>query len=111
MSDSVAGHLHDFGSRYARALALVAASLHTPAIAQADPALPCRSNDPKCAARAIVHSPVRKMPYWESAFAKPLEQRVGVASSDVVIYLNLDNIQNGYPNTPQALAIPGDFLK
>ena len=51
------------------------------------------------------------MTYWESAFAIPVEQRVGVAAREVVIYLNLDNIQNGYPNKPQAVAIPGDFLK
>ncbi len=111
MSNLVAGHLSGFGLRFASAVALVAASLHTPAFAQADPALPCRSNDPKCAARTIVQSPVRKMAYWESAFAKPVEQRVGVAARELVIYLNLDNIQNGYPNKPQAVAIPEDFLK
>jgi hypothetical protein len=101
--------LPGFGLRYAVALALAAASLHT--FAQADPAMPCRSNDPKCAARAIVQSPVRKMAYWESAFVKPVEQRVGVASTELVTYLNLDNIQNGYPNKPQAVAIPEDFLR
>lgn len=111
MSDSVAGHLSGSGLRYASAVAFVAASLHMPAHAQADPALPCRSNDPKCAARAIVQSPVRKMAYWESALAKPLEQRVGVATRELVTYLNLDNIQNDYPNKPQAVAIPEDFLK
>jgi hypothetical protein len=51
------------------------------------------------------------MDYWESAFERPVEQRVGPAPRELVEYLNLDNIWQGFPNKPRAAAIPEDFLK
>lgn len=110
MSDPVTGNKSGFAAR-GGLVALVAALLQTSAFVQADTALPCRNNDRKCAAKALLQSPVRKISYWESAFARPVEQRLGMATKELVIYLNLDNIQNGYPDRPSAVTIPQDFLK
>lgn len=90
---------------------LIAALLQASAFAQTDPAPPCREKDRKCAAAAQLRSPVRKLSYWESAFARPVEQRVGAAARELVTYLTLDNIANGYPNRPQPAALPADFLQ
>ena len=90
---------------------LVAASLHAPVFAQSDGASPCRDKDRKCAVAAQERSPVRKLDYWGPAFAKPLEQRIGVGARELVTYLNLDNIANGYPNRPRPVTIPADFVK
>ena len=110
MSDPVASNTSRLPAR-GGLVALMAALLQTSALAQADTALPCRNDDRKCAAKALLQSPVRKMSYWASAFATPVDQRLGMATRELVIYLNLDNIQNGYPDRPSAVAIPPDFLK
>jgi hypothetical protein len=91
--------------------ALLAAALQTSAYAQTSVALPCHDDDRECAAELRAQSPVKKMAYWKSAFKKPLEQRIGSAPDELVTYLNLDNIVGGYPNKPQAVTIPEDFLK
>src|SRR5574340_1005305 len=92
-------------------VALFAVGLQTAAFAQASVVLPCQDDDRKCAAELRSHSPIKKMPYWKSAFKKPVEQRIGSAPDELVAYLNLDNIVGGFANRPQAAAIPEDFLK
>ena len=91
--------------------ALLAAGLHTAALAQSSTVSSCQDHDRECAAELRSRSPVKNMSYWKSAFKKPLEQRVGSAPDELVAYLNLDNIVGGYPNKPQAVTIPEDFLK
>lgn len=90
---------------------LVAALLQSSALAQDPMVLPCRADDRKCAKEALGQNPIKQMPYWKSAFEKPVEQRLGTAPSELVLYLNLDNIWQGFPNKPRAAAIPEDFLK
>ena len=92
-------------------VALIIAGLQTAAFAQASIVLPCQNNDRKCAAALRSQSPIKKMSYWESAFKKSVEKRIGSAPDELVAYLILDNIVGGFPNKPQAVAIPGDFLK
>lgn len=92
-------------------VALIIAGLQSRAFAQTSIALPCQNDDRKCAADLRSQSPIKKMPYWKSAFKRPVEQRVGSAPDELVAYLNLDNIVGGFANRPQAATIPEDFLK
>lgn len=89
----------------------VAVFLQKPALAQDPQVLPCRADDPKCAKAAATRSPVKQLPYWTPAFEKPVERRMGSAPAELVQYLNLDNIVQGFPNRPRAAEIPEDFLK
>lgn len=73
--------------------------------------LPCVSDDHKCAAEELAQSPIKKMPYWKSAFRQPVEKRIGSAPRELVVHLNLDNIVAGFPNKPEAATLSEDFLK
>lgn len=90
---------------------VVAALLQKPALAQDPLVVPCRAGDRKCAKDAMEKNPVRQMPYWKPAFDKPVERRLGGAPGELVLYLNLDNIGQGFSNQPRTAAIPEDFLK
>jgi hypothetical protein len=90
---------------------LLAASLQQQVLAEDPLVLPCRADDRKCAKDAMEKNPVRQMPYWKPAFEKPVERRLGTAPGELVRYLNLDNIGQGFPNRPRAAAIPEDFLR
>ncbi len=79
--------------------------------AQEAPAIPCKSDDAKCAFEARAKSVVRNKSFWASALAKPLEQRIGVAPDELLLYLNLDNIASGVSNRPRAVQIPAALLK
>lgn len=92
-------------------VALVMTSLTISAYAQGPVVLPCHDDDQKCAAAARLLSPTRKIAYWVSAFEKPVEKRLGGAPNELVVFLNLDNIAEGFPNKPRTAAIPEDFLK
>ena len=92
-------------------VALLTFALQTAAIAQTSLAPPCQQNDKKCATELRAQSPVKKISYWKTAFEKPVEQRIGSAPDELVAYTNLDNIAAGFPNKPQAVTIPDDFLK
>ena len=74
-------------------------------------AFPCGDQDRACAAAALRESPVLKASYWKQAFGKPVEERVGSAPPELVTQLKLDNIVQGYPNTPDAPPIPDDFMR
>lgn len=89
----------------------VVAFLQTTVVAQDHVVSPCRADDWKCWLEAAMRSPVKHISYWKSAFEKPAEQRVGPAPSELVEYLTLDNVRQGFPNKPRAAAIPEDFLK
>lgn len=89
---------------------LFATALQSEVFAQTSIALPCKDDDRRCAAEMRSQSAVKKLPFWESALRKPIEQRIGSAPNELVIYLNLDNIAGGVPNKPRPTAIPYDFL-
>lgn len=88
--------------------AMLSASL---VYAQAPPALPCAKADATCARAEGIKSPSRTRAFWAAAFAKPLEQRFGTAPDELLVFLNLDNIAEGYPNSPHAAILPEDFAR
>lgn len=90
---------------------LITAGLQSAAFAQDAIELPCQNGDKKCAAEMRSQSPIKEMSYWKSAFEQPVEKRIGSAPDELLVYLNLDNIVGGFPNKPQAVTIPEDFLK
>ena len=92
-------------------LAVVTMYWMSVASAQAPLIHECKTGEVKCAFEARGKSPVRNKSFWAAALAKPLEQRVGAAPSELLVYLNLDNIALGLPNRPHAAVIPVDFLK
>jgi hypothetical protein len=85
--------------------------MKTSALAQEPPVAPCRVGDWKCWSDVAMQSPIKHLPYWKSAFEKPVEQRIGPAPSELVEYLRLANISQEFPNKPRSAAIPEDFLK
>ncbi len=75
-----------------------------------DMALPCGYEDKACADRAIRDHAVRSPAYWRREFAKPIEERMAAAPAELVEFLALDNIRNGYPNRPRAPVLAADFV-
>jgi hypothetical protein len=71
---------------------------------------PCWNRDKQCLQHAQDASPVHNLPYWDSAFSKPVEQRVGPAPKELVDYLILDNRKIDIPDRPHAATLPADFL-
>ena len=69
----------------------------------------CQHDDKECVSRAIRNSPVTKLHFWKSAFAKPVEQRIGVAPPELVEYLALDNLKNGFPDQPHPATVCAEF--
>jgi hypothetical protein len=72
---------------------------------------PCWNSDKQCLQRAQNASPVQDLDYWQTVFAKPVEQRFGPASPELVDYLILDNRKIDIPERPRAAALPPDFLR
>ncbi len=80
-----------------RAIAL-AALLAACTFARAE--ITCAPSDKECLIKLIRASPAKQLATWKSAFAKPLEERVGSAPPEVIEQLLLDNLINGYPERP-----------
>ena len=91
------------------ALLLLAAFCGT-ASSQQQAAFPCRFDDKECAAKAVRGHPVTKVAYWQNALGVPVEERMGPAPPELVEYLKLDNIKNGYVSKPAAIHPPDDFV-
>jgi hypothetical protein len=92
-------------------IALAPAAAPWLAAAMGKPYIPCRERDKACAARAISSHAVKRLDYWESALAKPLEERIGAAPAELVAYMALDNLQRGIRNRPR-MAVPApDFTR
>lgn len=53
----------------------------------------------------------RKLSYWRSALTKPLADRIGPASPELVDFLTQDNVLNGYTERPRSIALDESFLK
>lgn len=52
----------------------------------------------------------RKLAIWQPMLAKPLPERIGTAPPELVEYLALDNLNNGYANKPRAATLSADFV-
>ena len=90
-------------------LIVVAAPLTAFSQEQAQPA--CEGSEKECAARALKDHVVTRVDFWRDALVKPILDRVGAAPPELVEYLNLDNIKNGFPNQPRAARLTPDFRR
>ena len=72
------------------------------ASAMAQVVLPCREADKPCIDKAWRDSPVKSRGYWNRMMARPLAERVGPPTDEVLVYLHLDNIGNRFANRPRS---------
>jgi hypothetical protein len=93
------------------AVALFYISLPITATAQKQLPLHCADTDKECAAKVLPGHAITRLAYWETALARPLEERIGIAPPELVEYLNYDNIANELPERPRAAALTADFLR
>ena len=94
-----------------RAFLLALTLLAPPLVsAQDTPKLPCADKDKACASHAIRNHSVRKFDTWNAGRSMPVDQRITPASPQLVEYLNLDNILNGFPERPRAAKLDAGFL-
>lgn len=80
------------------------AALPIAAHAQAATGLPCAPTDRDCMVRAIRAHPMHSLDSWQAVMNRPLVERVEAAQDSLVQYLTMDNILNGYPERPRAMA-------
>ena len=79
-------------------------------MAQEAPRLPCAEPDKDCVAQATRHHAVHALATWQADLARPLDARFGPAPANLVEYLNLDNILNGYPERPRSVRPDARFM-
>jgi hypothetical protein len=91
------------------ALVLVLAGLAAGAQAQ-EATLGCAAGDKQCAIAKIRAHPARKLEFWSQAMARPLHERIGLGGPELVEYLTLDNLGNGYPQRPRVPAPDRAFI-
>lgn len=91
-------------------LAIVAMLALQPASGQDVPKLPCAEADKKCAAEAMKNHVAGRIDTWRAALSMPFNDRIGPAPSQLVEYINLDNIQNGFPERPRATRLDANLL-
>ena len=82
-----------------------------PAVAEPPSPPPCAYGDKACADKALGMHATKKIAFWQPELAKPLAQRIGVGSPELVEFLALDNIKNGFPNKPRLATLAPDFLR
>lgn len=81
------------------------------AAARADESkLACSAGDKACAFAKLRAHPARSLPFWSAAMARPLQERIGVGGDELVDYLTIDNIANGYPQRPRKPSPDPAFL-
>ena len=71
----------------------------------------CEGSEKDCAAKALKDHVVARIDYWRDALAKPILDRMGAAPPELVEYLNLDNIKNGFSYKPRAAKVTPDFRR
>jgi hypothetical protein len=72
--------------------------------------LPCAETDKDCVFKLAKSHPVHNLDTWKGALARPVGERIGPATPQLVEYLNLDNIFHGYPERPRAAKLDPAFL-
>jgi len=94
-----------------RLLLLLVVALPATVFSQ-EPAQPaCEESEKECAAKALKDHVVTRVDFWRAALVKPILDRMGAAPPELVEYLNLDNIKNGFPNRPHAAKVTPDFRR
>ena len=63
-----------------------------------------------CVREVVRNHPVRRPGFWSSALAKPLAERIAAAPPELIDFVTLDNVANGYPNRPRAPRLSPEFL-
>lgn len=71
----------------------------------------CADTDRQCAETAQRKHVVNRINFWQAALSKPIAQRFGTAPPELVDYVRLDNIANGFPDRPSPPRIPEDFRR
>ncbi len=92
-----------------RALAAALIAWALPAVAQPS-TLPCATTDKPCLAKVLKGHRVRTAAFWKEAFARPVAERIGAAPPELVDYVLVDNLLNGFPNKPRASVLDEAFL-
>lgn len=77
-------------------LAIGAVACHSRAAA-----ISCAPKDLACVKAAQAKSVARSLSFWKSSLARPLSDRVGVASPEVVDFVALANLEASVPNKPR----------
>lgn len=54
---------------------------------------------------------IKTRAYWQQAFARPLEQRIGPAPAELIDFITQDNIKNEIANRPRVPALTPEFLR
>ncbi len=78
-------------------MALVVASA-----ALASQSLPCAERDKACIVKTLKAHPMRRMAFWLQDRNRALDERAGPAPQALLEYLNLDNMQAGFPERPRS---------
>jgi hypothetical protein len=73
--------------------------------------LPCGEQDRKCAFELAKGHVTKRVEFWATTMALPLEKRIGPAPAELVELLALDNIAHGYPNKPLISELSEDFTR
>ena len=71
--------------------------------------LACASGDKPCAIAKLRAHPARKIEFWRDAMARPLHERYGLGGPELVEYLTLDNVGQGYPQRPRVPSADASF--
>ena len=73
-------------------------------------AAPCPPADKECVFKALKASPILMSAHWAGALRRPMHERIGIATPEVIEYLQLDVALNGIPHTPRAAAPDAAFM-
>ena len=71
----------------------------------------CPDSDKECLWRALVTHPVRKVDFWKAERARPVADRIAPAPLQLVEFLTLDNIKNGFPDRPRPAVMDAAFTQ
>lgn len=73
-------------------------------------ALPCAETDRECAQAALKTHAAGRIASWQAMLSLPVAERIAPAPSQLVEYITLDNIANGYPERPRAAQLDAALL-
>ncbi|MCF8179410.1 MAG: hypothetical protein K9J74_12945 [Sulfuritalea sp.] len=71
----------------------------------------CADTDKQCAKTAQREHVVNRIDFWQAALSKPIAQRFGKAQPELIDYVRLDNIANGFRERPTPALISADFRR
>ena len=71
----------------------------------------CSDGGQGCKATLSERHAVTTLDYWRETFAKPVEQRIGPASPEMIDYVTQDNIKSNIANRPRIPRLAPDFAR